>query len=62
MASILKQVALLPFTLLYGLYYTVNTGIPRKLAGKTFLRTKDPDYEVDYYGHGITDTTIGPIQ
>ena len=56
-----KQVLLLPLSVWYGLYYTLNTGIPRKLAGKTFLKDNEPDDPFDYYGHGLTAINVGSI-
>ena len=56
-----KQVLLLPLSVCYGLYYTLNTGIPRKLAGKTFLKSAEPDDPFDYYGHGLTAINVGRI-
>jgi len=56
-----KQVLLIPLSVCYGLCYTLNTGIPRKLAGKTFLQDNEPEDPFDYYGHGLTATTVGKI-
>jgi hypothetical protein len=49
-----KQALLLPLSVCYGFYYTLNTGIPRKLAGKPFLQSAEPEDPFDYAGHGLT--------
>ena len=57
-----KQLALLPFAAVYGLFYTVGTGIPRKLAGKTFLESAEPPDPNDYEGHGMSSISVGGIR
>jgi hypothetical protein len=58
-----KQAALLPFAAVYGLFYTMATGIPRKLAGKTFLKSAEPaDDPNDYEGHGMSAISVGGIR
>jgi len=52
-----KQTLLFPLSVCYGFYYTLNTGIPRKLAGKPFLQSSEPDDPFDYAGHGMTAAT-----
>jgi hypothetical protein len=49
----IKQIALLPFAIVYGIGYTLCTGIPRKLVGKTFLESAEPPQQIDYYGYGM---------
>ena len=49
-----KQLCMLPLSIVYCVYYTLYTGLPRKLAGKPFLQSSEPDDPFDYDGHGLT--------
>jgi len=41
-----------PFMILYGVYYTIVDGIPRKMCGLTFFRSADPRLPDSAYMHG----------
>jgi hypothetical protein len=41
-----------PFAILYGVYYTLADGIPRKMCGLTFFISADPRLPDSAYMHG----------
>ena len=41
-----------PFVILYGVYYTIVDGIPRKMCGLTFFKSADPRPPDSAYMHG----------
>lgn len=41
-----------PFVILYGVYYTIVDGIPRKMSGMTFFKSADPRLPDSAYMHG----------
>jgi hypothetical protein len=41
-----------PVMIVYGVYYTIVDGIPRKMCGQTFFRSADPRLPDSAYMHG----------
>jgi hypothetical protein len=49
---IVGAAVVVPFAILYGVYYTLADGIPRKMCGQTFFRSADPRLPDSAYMHG----------